>query len=406
MKNRDQYLNKLVSWKDKQVIKVITGVRRCGKSSLLILFKAYLEKTGVVDGSVIFMNFESMKYTDIKNYKELYQSIIAKMTDTSRKTYILLDEIQLVEGWERCINGLTVDHDVDIYLTGSNSYMLSSELATLLSGRYVEIKMLPLSFGEYLDFSDVKRSDHRSVIENRFDRFFRHGGLPAVALYDDNEDITNELLMGIYNTVVMKDIIQKNSVRDPALLDSLIRFIAANVGNIVSTRKISDYLTSAGRKTTSDTIDNYLRMVESSFIAYKVNRYDMKGKLYLKTLEKYYLVDTGIRYLLTGTRHMDEGHVLENIVYLELVRRGYQIAIGKIGELEVDFIATSTKEKLYVQVSLTISHEGTKNREVKPLMAIRDNYPKLLITRDQVVFDDIEGIHVINVIDFLLEEEI
>ncbi len=405
MKNRDLYLNKLVNWKDKKVIKVITGVRRCGKSSLLMLFKAHLEKSGIVKNNIVFINFESMAYADISDYKELYKSIVEKITDPTSKTYILLDELQLVDGWERCVNGLTVDYDVDIYLTGSNSYMLSSELATLLSGRYVDIKMLPLSFREYLDFSEIEPDANRSVIDHRFDRFFRHGGLPAVALYDDNEDITNELLMGIYNTVVMKDIIQRNSVRDPSLLDNLIRFIAANVGNVVSTKKISDYLTSAGRKTTSDTIDNYLRMVENSFVAYKVNRYDMKGKLFLKTFEKYYLVDTGIRYLLAGAKNIDEGHVLENIVYLELLRRGYQVAIGKIGELEVDFVATKNMEKLYIQVSWTISDEGTREREVKPLMAIRDNYPKLIITRDKVAFNDIEGILVINIVDFLLEDK-
>jgi uncharacterized protein len=261
MKSRNQYLNKLVKWKDKQVIKVITGVRRCGKSSLLMLYKDYLESTNVSDEHIVFMNFESMKYMDILDYKSLYTTITKEIKTKDNKTkdnktYILLDEIQLVAGWEKCINGLLVDYNVDIYLTGSNSYMLSSELATLLSGRYVEIKMLPLSFKEFLDFSTIKTDASQTVIEKQFDRFFRYGGLPAVALYDEDETLTNELLIGIYNTVVMKDIIQKNNVRDPALLDSLIRFLAANVGNIVSSKKISDYLTSAGRKTTSETIDN------------------------------------------------------------------------------------------------------------------------------------------------------
>lgn len=404
MKSRNQYLNKLVRWKDKQVIKVITGVRRCGKSSLLMLYKNYLEKSNVSDDYIVFMNFESMKYADILDYKSLYTTITKEIKDQENKTYILLDEIQLVDGWERCINGLLVDYNVDIYLTGSNSYMLSSELATLLSGRYVEIKMLPLSFKEFLDFSEIKTYNNHQLIEKRFDSFFRYGGLPSVTLFDDDENLTNELLIGIYNTVVMKDIIQKNSVRDPALLDSLIRFLAANIGNIVSSKKISDYLTSAGRKTTSETIDNYISMVISSFIIYKVNRYDMKGKMHLKTLEKYYLVDTGIRYLLAGSKFIDEGFVLENIVYLELIRREYHVSIGKIGELEVDFIATKTTEKIYVQVSLTISEDKTRERELKPLLVINDNYPKYIITKDKITFEDIEGIHVINIIDYLLED--
>jgi len=402
MKNRPQYLDKLISWRNKDVIKVITGVRRCGKSSLLLLYKTDLINAGISEDQVIFMNFESMRYSDVKDYKDLYDEIFKKL-NTDKKYYILLDEVQLVDGWERCVNGLMVDHDVDIYLTGSNSYLLSSELSTLLSGRYVELKMLPLSFKEYLDFSEVTDLSKTSEIKLRFERFVRYGGLPSIVLYNDTEDITNDLLSGIYNTVVMKDIIQRNSVRDPSLLDSLIRFIAANVGNIVSTKKISDYLTSAGRKTTSDTIDNYLRMIESSFIAYKVNRYDLKGKLYLKTLEKYYLVDSGLRYHLAGARNIDEGHVLENVVYLELIRRGYQVAIGKIGDLEVDFIATKNTEVLYVQVSLSIVDEKTRARELKPFKLIKDNYSKILITKDDVFFDDIDGIKVANVIDFLLE---
>ena len=404
MKNRNEYLNKLVNWKDQRVIKVITGVRRCGKSSLLMLFKDYLEKSSINADQIIFMNFESMKYVDILDYKALYKTISEKIMDNEKKTYILLDEIQLVEGWERCINGLMVDYNVDLYLTGSNSYMLSSELATLLSGRYVEIKMLPLSFKEFLEFSEIKMDDRQNLLIERFEKFFRYGGLPSVTLFDDDESLTNELLSGIYNTVVMKDIIQKNNVRDPALLDSLIRFLAVNVGSIVSTKKISDYLTSAGRKTTPETIDNYLRMTESSFIIYKVNRYDLKGKMHLKTLEKYYLVDTGLRYLLAGTKYLDEGHVLENIVYLELIRREYDVSIGKIGDLEVDFIASKPSEKIYVQVSMTMSDDKTLMRELKPLQALDDNYPKYIITKDNNTFGDVDGIKVINIIDFLLED--
>ena len=402
MINRAQYLNKLINWKDKPIIKVITGVRRCGKSSLLILFKDYLKDNQVQDQHIIHMNFESMLFDEINDYRDLYKKITESISTAAEKHYILLDEIQLIDQWEKCVNGIMVDYDVDVYITGSNSYLLSSELSTLISCRFVEIKMLPLSFREYLDFSETKIINNRQELEYRFDEFIKYGGFPSLTIYGNQEEFAEDFLTGIYNTVVMKDIIQRNQVRDPALLENLIRFLAANVGSIVSTRKISNYLTSAGRKVTSDTIGNYLRMIESSFIIYKANRYDLKGKLFLKTLEKYYIVDSGIRNMLAGPRNIDEGHVLENIIYLELIRRGYQVSIGKLGNLEVDFIAVKQSEKIYVQVSLTIHDQSTREREIKPLKAIRDNYPKFIITMDKVIFDDFDGIKIVNAIDFLL----
>jgi hypothetical protein len=402
MINRAQYLNKLINWKDKPIIKVITGVRRCGKSSLLLLFKDYLKDNQVQDQHIIHMNFESMLFDEINDYRDLYKKITESISTAAEKHYILLDEIQLIDHWEKCVNGIMVDYDVDVYITGSNSYLLSSELSTLISGRFVEIKMLPLSFREYIDFSETKIINNRQELEYRFDEFIKYGGFPSLTIYGNQEEFAEDFLTGIYNTVVMKDIIQRNQVRDPALLENLIRFLAANVGSIVSTRKISNYLSSAGRKVSSDTIDNYLRMIESSFIIYKANRYDLKGKLFLKTLEKYYIVDSGIRNMLAGPRNIDEGHVLENIIYLELIRRGYQVSIGKLGNLEVDFIAVKQSEKIYVQVSLTIHDQSTREREIKPLKAIRDNYPKFIITMDKVIFDDFDGIKIVNAIDFLL----
>jgi predicted AAA+ superfamily ATPase len=402
MINRAQYLNKLINWKDKPIIKVITGVRRCGKSSLLLLFKDYLIDTQINDKHIIYMNFESMLFDEINDYRDLYGKITASISSTAEKHYILLDEIQLIDQWEKCVNGLMVDYDVDIYITGSNSYLLSSELSTLIAGRFVEIKMLPLSFKEYLDFTETEIINNRPELEYRFDEFIKYGGFPSLIVYGNQEEFAEDFLTGIYNTVVMKDIIQRNQVRHPALLENLIRFLAANVGSIVSTRKISNYLTSSGTKTSSDTIDNYLRMIESSFIIYKASRYDLKGKLFLKTLEKYYIVDSGIRNMLAGPRNIDEGHVLENIIYLELIRRGYQVSIGKLGDLEVDFVAVKQSEKIYVQVSLTIHDESTRDREIKPLKAIRDNYPKFIITMDKVIFDDFDGIKIVNAIDFLL----
>ena len=400
MKNRDLYLNQLIQFRDKKLIKVITGLRRSGKSTLLSLFENHLIASGVKRKQIIRINFESFEFDEITSYKELHAYIKERMNDTNKKYYILLDEVQQVASWERVINSFLVDANVDIYITGSNAYLLSSELSTLLSGRYVEIKMQPLSFKEYLDFLE---SDKEMSLPEKFNQYLEYGGLPTVVELLDNPDTIGPFLEGIYNTVLMKDVIERNGVRDAALLESILKFIAANIGSIVSTKKISDYLTSSGRKTTSDTIDNYLKMLENAFIIYKANRYDLKGKMFLKTLEKYYIVDIGIRNRLTGLRNTDYGHVLENIVYLELLRRGYEVTIGKIGSLEVDFVASKMNEKIYYQVSATIMDEKTRVRELRPLESISDNYPKYILTMDQTVFNDYSGIRVKNIIDFLLE---
>jgi hypothetical protein len=400
MKNRDIYLSQLIKFKNKSLIKVITGLRRSGKSTLLSLFENHLIESGIKKAQIIRMNFESFDFDEIVSYKELYSYINSRIIDKDKKYYILLDEVQQVSSWEKVINSFLVDANVDIYLTGSNAYLLSSELSTLLSGRYVEIKMQPLSFKEYLNFIE---SDKESTIQEKFNQYLEYGGLPTVVELLDNKDTIGPFLEGIYNTVIMKDVIERNEVRDAALLESLLKFIAANIGSIVSTKKISDYLTSSGRKTTSDTIDNYLKMLENAFIIYKANRYDLKGKMFLKTLEKYYIVDMGIRNKLTGLRNTDYGHVLENIVYLELLRRGYDISIGKIGTLEVDFVATKPSEKIYYQVCATIMDDKTRERELRPLKSISDNYPKYILTMDQTVFNDYSGIKVKNIIDFLMQ---
>ena len=400
MKNRDLYLNQLIQFKDKKLIKVITGLRRSGKSTLLSLFENHLITSGVDRNNIIRMNFESFEFDEITNYKELHTYINERILDPNKRHYILLDEVQQVFSWERVINSFLVDANVDIFITGSNAYLLSSELSTLLSGRYVEIKMQPLSFKEYLEFLD---SDKEMSLPEKFNQYLEYGGLPTIVELLDNPDTIGPFLEGIYNTVLMKDVIERNGVRDAALLESILKFIAANIGSIVSTKKISDYLTSSGRKTTSDTIDNYLKMLENAFIIYKANRYDLKGKMFLKTLEKYYIVDIGIRNRLIGLRNTDYGHVLENIVYLELLRRGYEVTIGKIGSLEVDFVASKPNEKIYYQVSATIMDEKTRERELRPLESISDNYPKYILTMDQTVFNDYSGIRVKNIIDFLLE---
>lgn len=400
MKNRDLYLTQLIQYRDKPLIKVITGLRRCGKSTLLSLFENHLIASGVTKDHIIRMNFESFEFDQISTYRELHTYIKDQLKSSSDRHYILLDEVQQVLSWEKVVNAFLVDANVDIYITGSNAYLLSSELSTLLSGRYVEIKMQPLSFKEYLNFTG-KNSDQN--LEDKFNQYLKHGGLPTIIELLDHPDTIGPFLEGIYNTVMMKDVIERNGVRDAALLESILKFIAANIGCVVSTKKISDYLTSSGRKTTSDTIDNYLKMLSNAFIIYKANRYDLKGKMFLKTLEKYYIVDMGIRNQLTGLRNTDYGHVLENLIYLELVRRGYEVAIGKIGSLEVDFIATKTDEKVYYQVSATILDETTRARELRPLEAISDNYPKYILTMDHTVFNDYSGIKIKNILEFLLE---
>ena len=399
MKKRNDYLNKLINFKDKSLIKVITGIRRCGKSSLLTLYEEYLIDNQVDKEYIVRMNFESFEFNEILEYKQLYKYIKDKIKSKDKKHYILLDEIQQVASWEKAINSLLVDFNVDIYLTGSNAYLLSSELVTYLTGRYVEIKMQPLSFKEYLDFLN---QDKRDNIEDTFNQYLRYGGLPTVIELLDNPETIDSFLDGIYNTVIMKDVVQRNEIRDVVLLDSLLKFLAMNIGSSVSVKKISDYLTSSGRKTSSITIENYIQMLESAYIVYAAKRYDLKGKQILKSLGKYYIVDTGIRNQLTGLRNTDYGHILENVVFFELLHRGYDVTIGKTDKLEIDFIATKPEEKIYIQVSATIMDENVKNRELRPLKAINDSYPKIILTMDRLLYNDIEGIKVINIIDYLL----
>ena len=398
MKSRDIYLNKLITFKDKPLIKVITGIRRCGKSTLLDLFEEYLLNNGIKKENIIHMNFEDLTYDEIKDYKDLNKYIKEKVLDNDKK-YIILDEIQQVSNWEKAINSFLVTLNCDIYITGSNAYLLSSEISTLLSGRYVEIKMLPLSFKEYLDFNDYNTKEN---LEEHFNDYLLYGGLPIVSYVHDKSAIRN-ILSGVFNTVIIKDVAKRNSIRDITLLENLIRYIAQNIGSPISSRNISNYLNSAGRKTSTETIDNYLKMLENAFIIYKANRFDIKGKMYLKTLEKYYVVDIGIRNELLSFKDGDYGHMLENLVYLELLRRGYDVSVGKIDNLEVDFIAQNYDEKIYYQVSASILDENTKKRELNPFDHIPDHYEKVILTMDRTPIKDFNGIKNINIIDFLLQ---
>ena len=395
---RDNYLKKLIGAKDTEFIKVITGVRRSGKSTLLLMFKDYLINNGVKEENIIYINFESALYDDIKNYKDLYNYVKEKVKKDM--IYLLLDEVQNVESWERAINSFKVDFKIDIYLTGSNAYLLSSELSTLLSGRYIEIKMYPLSFKEYLIFNNYNNKD----LDDKFNEYLKYGGLPAITLIKDNDELVLSYLNDIYNTIVKKDIIDRNNIKDVALLENIIKYLSNNIGSSVSSTKISDYLNSNKivEKSNHQTIDNYLNMLEKSFIMYKADRTDIKSKALLKTLGKYYISDTGIRNIILGFRNIDEGHLLENVVYLELLRRGYRVNIGKSNDYEVDFVAENPNDIKYYQVTKSLLNEEVKMRELRSLESIADNYEKIILTMDKSINKDYNGIKVVNIIDWLL----
>lgn len=401
MINRENYMNKLLTYKDTEFIKVITGIRRCGKSSLLKLFMNKLKEENS-KSNVIYMNFESFEFDKIIDYKDMYNEI-KKQIKSEGKAYILLDEVQRVTNWEKCVNALTVDFNCDIYITGSNAYLLSSELSTYLSGRYIEIKMLPLSFKEFLKFSNYKSN---VTIDEKFNRYMKYGGMPGIIKLNNDYDLFDDAIKGIYNTVFMKDVIEKNKLTDASLLEKVLKFLMNNTGSLISSKKISDFLTSQGTKVTHNTILNYLKMLENAYIIYKAPRYDIKGKEILKTLEKYYIVDIGIRNSILGFRNSDYGHIIENIAFFELLNRGYTVTVGKNDSLEVDFIATTSKEKKYYQVTLSLLEENVRKREFAPLKNINDNYEKTILTLDRV-YNEIseDGIKCRNIIDFLLEEE-
>lgn len=401
MINRELYINKLLAYKDTEFIKVITGIRRCGKSSLLKIFKDEILKENK-KANIIYMNFESFEFDDIKNYKELHDWIKEK-TKHNQKNYILLDEIQRITGWEKVVNALLIDIDSDIYITGSNAYLLSSELSTYLTGRYIEIKVLPLSFKEFLDFTVLE--DNISI-EDKFIEYVKFGGMPGIITIKNEADLYENVIKGIYNTVFMKDVVERNKLVDGSLLEKILKFLMSNIGSQISSKKIADYLTSQGTKITHNTVLNYLQMLENAYIIYKAPRYDIKGKELLKTLEKYYIADTGIRNVTLGFRNSDFGHIIENIVYFELLRRGYDVTIGKTDALEVDFIATKSNDKKYFQVTYTMLEENVKQRELNSLRQINDNYEKIVLTMDKLYNNTSEdGIKIKYLIDWLLGDD-
>lgn len=409
MKNlikRPLYLNELIENKDVDLIKIITGIRRCGKSSLMELFHQHLLESGIDKSRIIHMNLESLKYNELSDYLSFYNYVSDKIDNTG-KTYLLFDELQVVSGWEKAIESFRVDYDVDIYITGSNAYLLSTELATLLSGRYVEIKMLPLSFSEFMDFYSF---DDNTALEEKFISYLKFGGMPVLREYNFNELRINQALEGIYSTVILKDILQRHNQSDQLSLDKIAHFLSSNIGSITSPNKIGNILSNEGdidkgknKNIAGKTVDKYISMLNNAFIFYRVGRYDIKGKQLLKTLDKNYIVDMGFRNMLLGYRDADRGHILENIVFLELIRRHYRVYIGKIGDTEIDFLAEKPNEKLYIQVTESLASPKTRERELRPLLSINDNYEKIILTSDRNFITSENGIKIINVIDWLIE---
>ena len=394
--NRKEYLDKLISLKDKKIIKIITGVRRCGKSTLMDIFKDYLLKSGVCKENIISINFEDYDFYDLREPDKLYAYIKNKL-DIEKQNYIFLDEIQHVEDFPRVVDSLFIKNNVDIYITGSNAYMLSSEIATLISGRYIEISMLPLSFAEYVESTGDKKDLSRKYVD-----YIENSSFPYTLELREQVNEIKFYLDGIYNTVVVKDIATRKKISDISMLESVTRFMFDNIGNPLSMKKIADTMTSDGRKIDVKTVEKFISGLTESFILYKANRYNVKGKQYLKTLEKYYVVDIGLRYMLLGTRSTDVGHILENVVYLELLRRGYEVYVGKVDDTEVDFVAMNNKKIVYFQVSATVRDEKTLERELKPLQNINDHYPKYILTLDEDPEADYDGIRKINALDWLL----
>lgn len=432
LKKRELYLQQLKAFQDMEMIKVITGIRRCGKSSLMKLMADELRHSGKEDKQIIEINFESMRFSEM-TVKEFYDYIADRIVPEKRM-YFFFDEVQRIVGWENAVNSFRVDFDCDIYITGSNAHLLSSELSTYLAGRYVEIKVLPLSFREFLDFHGYRVEEYQSLAgktkrrikdasgeifdpKELYEAYAKFGGMPMLADVGLEQDKVTAALDGVYSAVVVRDILEREkrkgqrTITDSLLLRKLMMFLADNIGSTVSATSIGNTLVSEGlledgkrkAKPATHTIQAYIEALRESFIFYEIKRFDIKGREYLKTLGKYYIVDIGLRNYLLGYRDGDTGHILENIIYFELLRRGYDVAIGKIDSKEVDFIATKTDEKKYIQVTESMAAPETRERELAPLEKIADNYEKIVIAMDPGLIQDQAGIKIMSAIDFLLE---
>ena len=404
--DRPSYLEQLIQNKDVDLVKIVTGIRRCGKSSILDLFHQYLVDGGVSENHIIHMNLESLKYRELTDYLSFYDHVSERIMKDER-TYLIFDELQMVEHWEKAIESFRLDFDVDIYITGSNAYLLSTEFSTILSGRYVEIKILPLSFKEFLDFYEF---DDTMAPEERFQKYLQFGGMPILREYQFNEARSNQALEGIYSTVVLRDILQRNDSADQNMLQKIVMFLCSNIGSITSPNSIGNVLAyegdiqkTKGKSVAGKTVEKYISMLRNAFVFYSVGRYDVKGKQLLKTLGKNYIIDMGFRNMLLGYRDGDRGHILENIVFLELLRRDYRVYIGKVGDAEIDFVAEKPDDKMYIQVTESMQTEETRERELRPLRMIPDNYEKIVLSMDRNYIKSYEGIRSLYLIDWLLQ---
>ena len=392
---RKQYIDFLSKLKDKQIIKVVTGIRRCGKSTLFELYKKQLLENGVTKEQIISLNFENPNDMKFENWKELYTYIENKLIK-DKMNYIFLDEIQTLENFEKAVDGLYIKNNVDLYITGSNSYMLSGELATYLTGRYMQVHMLPLSFKEYLEYYGENNENQQ------YNTYIKNGGFPYLINLNEDSELIRNYFEGVYNTIILKDVVSKNNIKDTMILDSITKFIFDNIGQLVSTNKIANTLASNNRKCSVNTVESYINNLLDSYIIYKISRYDIKGKEYLKTGYKYYVCDLGLRNYLLGSIK-DYGSILENIIFLELKRRSYDIYIGKHDDNKIDFVIKNNEGIKYIQVALSVRDEKTLERELTPLKNINDNYPKYIITLD---YDNVDynGIKQINALDFLTDK--
>ena len=409
--DRKEYLDFLVKSKDRQIIKVVSGVRRCGKSTLFEIYKDFLLENGVAKNQIISINFEDMDYEELTDYKKLYEYIKSKMIEDKRN-YIFLDEIQHVDKFEKVVDSLFIKENTDLYITGSNAYFMSSELATLLSGRYVELKMLPLSFKEYyqakLEYEKLEQKENRilKTLIQYYNEYIVNSSFPYTLQLDSDLKNIHEYLSGIYNSVLLKDIVARLKISDVMRLESVVKYIFDNIGNLTSLSKIGNTLTSMGRKTDAKTIEKYIRGLTDSLLVHEVSRYNIKGKEFLSTLSKYYVADLGLRQMILGNRNIDMGHILENVIYLELLRRKGNVYVGQFDKNEIDFVVINSNEIEYYQVALTVLDENTLKRELDAFKNIKDNYPKYLITLDDVMVNtDYDGIKVVSALEWLLEED-
>ena len=398
MIERPNYINELIKFKDKELIKIITGIRRCGKSTLMDLYKNYLLQIGIEEKQIISVNLEDLKYNFIKDYMDLYNYINSQIME-NKKNYVFIDEIQIIPEFQKVADSLYLNKNIDLYITGSNARLLSSELSTLLTGRYVEIKMLPLSFKEFVNAKNI------TDLETAYKEYISFGSFPYTTQLDEDE--ISKYLGTLFNDVIIKDVMIRKGISDEAMLKSVATFALDNIGNLLSTNNIANTMTSNGRSINVRTVEKYLEGFMESFFLYKADRYDIKGKQYLKTGEKYYVSDLGLRYFMLGRKIGDRGHILENVIYLELLRRGYDVYIGKVDEYEVDFVAINSKGKMYVQVCETLKDNENKilTRELNSLEKISDNYTKIILTLDKIPLSDENGIIVRNALEWLIDEK-